>query len=187
MLNFNDLDMFTSDTKIQELETAATKYASYMNNCMEAIRFSNSDSESILYWISRVNEMMSRAWKVPYWGHELGNTLCDVLRQNGGLDILIDNCVIDFRPLQFQSAKLLQQCLVTANRGYVVEKGLHKVIDVAKNYTENIVRNLEAVRVGTGILEHLFKHSETTCSDVIAMGGLGKSHKRFKSNKFKYM
>ena len=173
MLNFKDLEMLTSDTGVQELETAATKYASYMNNCMEAIRFSNSDSESILYWISRVNEMMSRAWKVPYWGHELGNTLCDVLRQNGGLDILIDNCVIDFRPLQFQSAKLLQQCLVTANRGYVVEKGLHKVIDVAKNYTENIVRNLEEVRVGTGILEHLFKHSETTCSDVIAMGGLG--------------
>lgn len=170
MLNFNDLERLTSDTKIHELETAATKYASYMNNCMENVRY-DQDSESILFWISKVNEMMNRAWKVPFWGHELGNTLCDVLRQNGGLDILIDNCVIEYSPLQFQSAKLLQQCLVTANRGYVVEKGLHKVIEVAKNYTENITRNLEEVRVGTGILEHLFKHSETTCSDS-AQGAL---------------
>ena len=176
MLSFNDLEGLTSDTNIHELETAATKYASYMNNCMEnviACRENGQDTESILFWITKVNEMMNRAWKVPFWGHELGNTLCDVMAQCGGLDILIDNCVIDYRPLMFQSAKLLQQCLVTANRGYVVEKGLDKVIEVAKNYTENITRNLEEVRVGTGILEHLFKHSETTCSDVIAMGGLG--------------
>jgi len=56
-------------------------------------------------------------------------------------------------------------------RGYVVEKGLDKVVAVAKKYTDDI-RNVDQTRVGTGILEHLFKHSETTCGDVISMGGL---------------
>jgi hypothetical protein len=60
---------------------------------------------------------------------------------------------------------------VTENRGYVVEKGLDKVVAVAKKYTDDI-RNVAQTQVGTGILEHLFRHSEVTCSDVIAMGGL---------------
>ena len=73
---------------------------------------------------------------VPAYGHEIGNTLCDILRKSGGLDILIDNCIAEHKELQFQSAKLLQQCLVTANRGYVVEKGLDKVLSVAKQFTD---------------------------------------------------
>lgn len=105
---------------------------------------------------------MINAWKNPAYGHEMGNILCDILRQNGGLDFIIDNCVAEHELLQFQSAKLLQQCVVTSNRGYVVEKGLDKVVTVAKLFTENM-GEVEKARVGTGILEHLFKHSETTC------------------------
>ena len=60
------------------------------------------------------------------------------MRNNGGLDLLIENCVSDHPDLQYQSARLLQQCLVTENRGYVVEKGLDKVVEVAKNYTTDI-------------------------------------------------
>ena len=95
-------------------------------------------------------------------GHQIGNTLCDILRQSGGLDVLIDSCVAEHQELQFQSAKLLQQCVTTSNRGYVVEKGLDKLVTVAKLFTEDM-RDVEKARVGTGILEHLFKHSETTC------------------------
>ena len=73
------------------------------------------------------------------------------------------NNIFVFVYLQFLSAKLLQQCLVpTENRGYVVEKGLDKVINVAKKYTENTA-NIQHNQVGTGILEQLFRHSEVTC------------------------
>ena len=47
----------------------------------------------------------------------------------------------EHKELQFQSAKLLQQCLVTANRGYVVEKGLDKVLSVAKEFTDTMVNS----------------------------------------------
>jgi hypothetical protein len=53
---------------------------------------------------------------VPAFGHEIGNTLCDIIRKNGGMDILIDNCIASHKALQFNSAKLLQQCLITENR-----------------------------------------------------------------------
>ena len=79
--------------------------------------------------------------KTKYLLWILGNTLCDILRKSGGLDILIDNCVAEHKELQFQSAKLLQQCLVTANRGYVVEKGLDKVLSVAKEFTDTMVNS----------------------------------------------
>lgn len=35
-----------------------------------------------------------------------------------------------------------------------------------------MTNSVDHSRVGTGILEHLFKHSEETCSDVVRLGGL---------------
>ena len=46
------------------------------------------------------------------------------------------------------------------------------MVAVAKKYTSPEVRDVQQTRVGTGILEHLFEHNESTCGDVIAMGGL---------------
>ena len=159
------------------VESALLKESHVLANTIAIMKRDGRDPESVAKWIAHINNRMIKAWSVPAKGHEIGNTLCDILRKSGGLDILIDNCVAEHKELQFQSAKLLQQCLVTANRGYVVEKGLDKVLTVAKEFTDTMVNGnvtIEKVRVGTGILEHLFKHSETTCSDVIAMGGLDR-------------
>lgn len=83
---------------------------------------------------------------------------------------MMKNCMDGDRDLQFSSAKLLEQCLTTENRAHVVENGLEKVVNVACVCTRN--SQTDHSRVGTGILEHLFKHSEGTCSDVIRLGGL---------------
>lgn len=82
----------------------------------------------------------------------------------------MSNCMSSDKELQFSTAQLLEQCLTTENRAHVVENGLDKVVKVACVCTKNA--NNEQSRVGTGILEHLFKHSEGTCSDVIGLGGL---------------
>jgi len=95
-------------------------------------------------WLAKVNSMMARAWKVPAFGYEIGNTLCDIFRKNGGMDILIDNCGSSHKELQFNSAKLLEQCLITENRGYVIDKSLEKVMAVARLYTEGN-RNIDQV------------------------------------------
>ncbi|XP_040569570.1 NAD(+) hydrolase sarm1 [Lepeophtheirus salmonis] len=169
-LELDDLDTITPQTNLSNVQNALVKYCGVMSNTVEAMK-NDGNKDSLTSWIKKVNDMMSRAWKVPSFGYEIGNTLCDIMRNNGGLDILIENCIADHQALQFNSAKLLQQCLVTENRGYVVEKGLDKVVALAKKYSGDF-RDIPHSRVGTGILEHLFKHSETTCGNVIAMGGL---------------
>ena len=68
-----------------------------------------------------LNEMMARAWQSPSHGYEMGNALCDILSSSGGLDILMDNITnTKHDELKLSSAKLLQYCLETENRGYVV-------------------------------------------------------------------
>lgn len=109
---------------------------------------------------------------MPTYGHELGYSLCNTLRVSGGLDLLMTNCNDqNNKELQFASAQLLEQCLTTENRAHVVDNGLEKVVKVACVCTKN-ANSVDHSRVGTGILEHLFKHSEGTCSDVIRLGGL---------------
>ena len=171
LMQFDDLECLTPTTNVKNVENALVKYCGIMSNSVKAMKKDGS-ADSLSDWMSKLNDMMTKAWEVPSFGHDMGNTLCDILRNNGGLDLLIHSCVSDHRELQYNSAKLLQQCLVTENRGYVVDKGLDKVVEVAKNYTTDI-RDVKKSRVGTGILEHLFKHSETTCGDVIAMGWIG--------------
>lgn len=127
--------------------------------------------------------------------------MCTVLRNGGALDILVQNCEpiggdneeeeevvvvaeghgendqaneeeIEKRlEIQFLSAKLLEQCLSADNRAYVVDNGLVDVVKLATKYA-NQTNSVNQSRVGTGILEHLFKHSEDTCKDIINMGGL---------------
>ena len=167
---FDDLEQLTPTTNLKNVENALVKYCGIMSGSVNAMK-KNENADSLAEWMSKVNDMMTKAWEVPSFGHEIGVTLCDILRKNGGLDLLIDNLQTDNENLQYQSAKLLQQCLVTENRGYVIEVGLDKVVNVAKTYTEDI-SNIRRSRVGTGILEHLFKHSKDTCGDVISMGGL---------------
>ena len=171
LTSFDDLDRLGNTTNVKDVENALVKYCGVMSNTVEQLK-KESNEDSLSMWITKVNNMMNKAWTVPRFGQDIGETLCDIMRNNGGMDLVLDNLQTNHSALQFNSAKLLHQCLVTENRGYVVEKGLDKAVAVAKKYTSPEVRDVQQTRVGTGILENLFKHSETTCGDVIAMGGL---------------
>lgn len=171
-LPLDDLDGLCSNSNPQDVDTAIAKYSSYLNSFVERLKSNDSTkSGKAPLLLDRVNEIIRKAWAVPTHGHELGYTLCNTLRTRGGLDLLITNCVASDHDLQFSSARLLEQCLTTENRAHVVENGLEKVVNVACVCMKN-ANSLDHVRVGTGILEHLFKHSEGTCSDVVRLGGL---------------
>ncbi|XP_076367405.1 NAD(+) hydrolase sarm1-like isoform X2 [Tachypleus tridentatus] len=163
-----DIEILNSPAPSSEVEKAMARFGSRMSTSVDRLK-SASDDEA-LQLLSTMNDMIRKAWAVPTNGYDLGFNLCNILRNNGGLDILISNCSCSNDELQFASACLLEQCLSTENRGYVVENGLGSVVSVA--YSCSIRNSVVHSRIGTGILEHLFKHSETTCSDVIRMGGL---------------
>ncbi|KAK4307576.1 hypothetical protein Pmani_020660 [Petrolisthes manimaculis] len=166
---FQDLDNLNTASQPGDITNAIMRYSGVMSSFVDQLKaLTVNDAPSLL---ENIDEMMRRAWSVPTYGHELGFSLCNVLRNNGGMDILLDNCRSDDSDLKFSSAKVLEQCLTTENRGYVVENGLENVVNVACDCTRN-GSSVDKSRVGTGILEHLFKHSEGTCSDIIQLGGL---------------
>ncbi|EEB10024.1 Sterile alpha and TIR motif-containing protein, putative [Pediculus humanus corporis] len=169
-LGFEDLERLDSRSSTEKVESAIRKYSSLLHGFVQILRANNGSLGKTPKILNRINQMIRKAWEVPTHGHELGYSLCDALRKCGGLDIIMFHCVAADKDLQFSSARLLEQCLTTENRAHVVENGLEKVVKVACVCTKNV--NNEHCRVGTGILEHLFKHSEGTCSDVIRLGGL---------------
>ncbi|CAK1545328.1 unnamed protein product [Leptosia nina] len=171
-LNLDDLGELNHHSSIKDIEAAIHKYSNRMNSFIAAIKNEQMDNNKASLYFNKINEMLRKAWAVPTYGHELGNCLCNTLRTSGGLDVLMDNCMESKNPeIQFSSAKILEQCLTTENREYVVKNGLEKVVNVACVCTKN-ANLVDYCRVGTGILEHLFKHSEGTCGDVIKLGGL---------------
>lgn len=153
------------------MERAINKYSAYLDAFVKSLRQGGDGNTRAPSILNRINDIMQCAWAVPTHGHELGYSLCNALRHCGGLDILMTNCTKEDHQLQLSTAKLLEQCLTTENRAHVVENGLDKVVKVACVCTKN-ANSVDHSRVGTGILEHLFKHSEETCSDVIRLGGL---------------
>lgn len=163
--NFEDLEKLCASSNPADVEQAILKYSQHVNACVRQLT-----QTRVPKVLDGLNEIIRRAWAVPTYGHELGAGLCNALKQNGGLDLLMKNCMEGDKELQFSSARLLEQCLTTENRAHVVENGLDKVVNVACVCTRN--SKTDHSRVGTGILEHLFKHSEGTCSDVIQLGGL---------------
>jgi hypothetical protein len=172
---FEDLERLSADSNAQEVDRAIHKYSVCLDTFIKSLKRNGNGSEPKLTKVpqvlNRINEMMRKAWAVPTHGHTLGYSLCNALRTCGGLDLLMANCLHEDGELQFSSARLLEQCLTTENRAHVVENGLDTVVKVACVCTKN-ANSADHSRTGTGILEHLFKHSEGTCSDVVRLGGL---------------
>ncbi|ETN58316.1 sarm1 [Anopheles darlingi] len=167
--SFDDLERLGSCP--EEIDGTIARYSNHLAKFVQNLQKPEQQlKDEAPTMLNHMNEIIRRAWAVPTHGHELGATLCDTLRNTGGLDILMRNCMDNDSDVQFSSARLLEQCLTTENRTHVVKNGLDKVVKVACVCTRN--NATDHSRVGTGILEHLFKHSEDTCSNVIELGGL---------------
>ncbi|CAH1112715.1 unnamed protein product [Psylliodes chrysocephalus] len=168
--SLEDLESLTAQSDIHDIERAKHKYSTYLDESIKCLQKLEQSKEAPLV-LDKINDVMRKAWAVPTYGHELGYALCNALRNSGGLDLIMQNCTKSNANLQFSSAKLLEQCLTAENRAHVVEHGLDKVVNVACVCTKQ-PNSVQHSRVGTGILEHLFKHSEETCRDVVRLGGL---------------
>lgn len=127
--SMDDLETLANTTNEAEFEQAKLKYTGVMTNCVERLKAAaRVECKKMPVFLDMVSQMVRKAWAVPApHGQSLASTLCDVLRDNGGLDVLIENCVSDDSALQLSSARLLEQCLTQENREYVVESGLDKV------------------------------------------------------------
>ncbi|KAG8122530.1 hypothetical protein E2320_018014 [Naja naja] len=111
--------------------------------------------------------LVEEAWGLPAVGRQVAKGLCDALRLEGGLDLLLDLLRGAEPESRHRAAQLLEQVLVAENRNRVARIGLGVVLNLAKER-----ESLPLARSTSGILEHMFKHSEETCFQLIAHGGL---------------
>ncbi|XP_078335172.1 NAD(+) hydrolase SARM1-like isoform X1 [Crassostrea virginica] len=115
-----------------------------------------------------ISVIIDQAWAIPSFGRDLAYGLCDILRNEKALDIIVKNCAAQSSDLMRASAKLLDKVLTTGNRKRVAEIGLEIVVKMALSSKGET----EMARVVTGILESLFKISEDVCAKLISLGGL---------------
>ncbi|XP_005402811.1 PREDICTED: sterile alpha and TIR motif-containing protein 1 [Chinchilla lanigera] len=114
-----------------------------------------------------VFQLVEEAWLLPAVGREVAQGLCDAIRLDGGLDLLLRLLQASELETRVQAARLLEQILVAENRDRVARIGLNVILNLAKEREP-----VELARSVAGILEHMFKHSEETCQRLVAAGGL---------------
>ncbi|CAI6366813.1 unnamed protein product [Macrosiphum euphorbiae] len=170
-IKFDDLEiMRVIDYNAVDFEFAVEKYSWYLEKTIDLLvcdEYAQLVAPNKV--IDKIFDMICKAWAVP--NCKLGYVLCNTLRDSGGLELLMNNCMSSDQSLQFSSARLLEQCLTTENREYVLDKGVEKVVNVICEYKTQI-SSVDKFNVSAGILENLFKHTEIMCSDVIKLGGL---------------
>lgn len=141
----DELDFLSAQSSKVDIEQAISKFTKYLDTSIRYLQKGQNKNSPLV--LNKINDVMRKAWAVPTYGHELGYSLCNTLRQCGGIDLIMQNCMNSDRDLQFSSARLLEQCLTAENRAYVVEHGLDKVVNVACVCTKNS-NSVEHSRVG---------------------------------------
>ncbi|XP_042298369.1 NAD(+) hydrolase SARM1 [Sceloporus undulatus] len=123
--------------------------------------------EDLHHSLAEILALVEEAWVMPTMGREVAKGLCNAIRLEGGLDLLLSLLQSVDLETKCQAGKLLEQILVAENRSCVARIGLGVILNLAKDR-----ENLALARSTSGILEHMFKHSEETCLQLILDGGL---------------
>lgn len=77
--NMVDLEALTHDTDSKIVESALVKYGGITNSLISCMKQGLSE-EALCQCLAKANAMMEKAWQNPFFGHDIGSTLCDVLR-----------------------------------------------------------------------------------------------------------
>lgn len=118
--------------------------------------------------LENILQSMTDAWNFPVYGRDLAYSLCDIIRNEGVLSLLVKNCESENKEILTASAALLEQVMSLKNREYVTKDGLEAVVKM----TQKAIGDHGLALSTTGILENLFKVNEETSSKVILHGGL---------------
>ncbi|KAG9264968.1 NAD(+) hydrolase SARM1 [Astyanax mexicanus] len=117
--------------------------------------------------IAETFQLVEEAWVLPTVGRQVAEEMCNRIRLDGGLELLLQLLQAPAVDITYESAKLLEQILISENRDYVARMGLGVIL--------NLTRELEDAQLArsiSGILEHMFKHTEETSAQLISNGAL---------------
>lgn len=149
------------------LKTKLQKYQSFVDKAFQLIQ--QGADEQIFEGCTIVTKVMLKAWLFPKISQDLACALCDYIRDQGHLEVLLGlftrTTISD--SVRLCCGRVLEECLTTANCDLLVQKGLlKKVVATA----EKLNKSHEQQRVSLSLMEALFKHSPETTSKLIEMG-----------------
>ncbi|XP_029528490.1 NAD(+) hydrolase SARM1 [Oncorhynchus nerka] len=117
--------------------------------------------------IAETFQLVEEAWVLPTVGRQVAEEICNRIRLDGGLELLLQLLMTPAVEITYESAKLLEQILVSENRDYVARMGLGVILNLTRE-----TEDAQLARSVSGILEHMFKHTEETSAQLIANGAL---------------
>ncbi|KAG9329747.1 hypothetical protein JZ751_029859 [Albula glossodonta] len=117
--------------------------------------------------IAEIFQLVEEAWVLPALGRQVAEEICNRIRLDGGLELLLQLLQTPAVEITYESAKLLEQILVSENRDYVARMGLGVILNLTRAQED-----AQLARSVSGILEHMFKHTEETSAQLIGNGAL---------------
>lgn len=126
-----------------------------------------SDSDETRSAIAELFQLVEEAWVLPTIGRQVAEEICNRIRLDGGLELLLQLQQTPAVEITYESAKLLEQILISENRDYVARMGLGVILNLTRHQED-----AQLARSVSGILEHMFKHTEETSVHLISNGAL---------------
>ncbi|XP_030600581.1 NAD(+) hydrolase SARM1 [Archocentrus centrarchus] len=117
--------------------------------------------------IAEIFQLVEEAWVLPTVGRQVAEEICNRIRLHGGLELLLQLQQSPAVEITYESAKLLEQILISENRDYVARMGLGVILNLTRQQED-----AQLARSVSGILEHMFKHTEETSIHLITNGAL---------------
>ncbi|KAB5550514.1 hypothetical protein PHYPO_G00054590 [Pangasianodon hypophthalmus] len=117
--------------------------------------------------IAEIFQLVEEAWVLPAVGRQVAEEICHRIRLDGGLESLLQLLRTPAEDITYESAKLLEQILISENRDYVARMGLGVILNLTREQED-----AQLARSISGILEHMFKHTEETSAQLIGDGAL---------------
>ncbi|XP_068601524.1 NAD(+) hydrolase SARM1 [Brachionichthys hirsutus] len=127
----------------------------------------NSDSDETRRAVAEIYRLVEDAWVMPTVGRQVAEEICSRIRLEGGLELLLQLQQTPAVDVTYESAKLLEQILISDNRDYIARLGLGVILNLTRQQED-----AQLARSVSGILEHMFKHTEETSIHLISNGAL---------------
>ncbi|KAF8357827.1 tir-1 [Pristionchus pacificus] len=152
------------------LKTKMSKYTAFFDKAFQHLA-PNAPDEQIIEGCTIIAKVMTKAWLFPKISHDLSYALCDYMRDNNYFDNLIAHFVSPSKneSVRLACGRVLEECMSTNNREYIVNKGLLRKIATT---AEKLNKNPDQQRMSLSIMENLFKHSSATSNRLIDYGVL---------------
>ncbi|XP_063350181.1 NAD(+) hydrolase SARM1 [Pelmatolapia mariae] len=147
------------------LDTSLPALRSAISRLKSSRETSNSDETRRA--IAEIFQLVEEAWVLPTVGRQVAEEICNRIRLHGGLELLLQLQQSPAVEITYESAKLLEQILISENRDYVARIGLGVILNLTRQQED-----AQLARSVSGILEHMFKHTEETSIHLITNGAL---------------